>query len=254
LKSKSFQALFSQGRPVIGTFLHIPASEIVEIVGLCGYDAIVIDTEHTSFGIETAERLILAARAADICPIVRVSTKSPDWVRKALDAGAAGIIFPNIASEEDARLAVSLSKYAPVGERGACPNVRAADFGKRGLSYYAEANSETAVILLIEHIKGYEEFDKILDVPGIDAIYLGPYDLSVSMELAGQVNHPDVLRVLDDMMVRAHKKGLLCGNYCLDIEKTKEWLRKGMDFMLYNTDVSVLMQKYGADLEELRKK
>lgn len=231
--------------------MHIPANEIVEIVGLAGYDAIVIDTEHTPFGIETAEKLILAARAVNICPIVRVSSKKPDWVRKALDAGAAAIIFPNIVSAEDAKLAVSLTKYAPIGERGACPNVRAADYGLIGSSYYAEANRETAVILLIEHIKGYENFDDILNVKGFDAIYLGPYDLSVSMELAGQVNHSEVIRVLNDMMIQTHRKGLLCGSYSVDINSTKNWLRKGMDYMLYNTDVSVLMQKYTDDLKQL---
>lgn len=248
----TFQSLFMEKRPVIGTFMHIPAVEIVEIAGLCGYDMIVIGTEHTPFGMETAERLILAARSVGICPIVRVSERNESWVRKALDAGAAGIIFPNIMTAEDARLAVSLSKYAPEGIRGACPNVRAADYGRRGLNYYAEANREVAVILLIEHICGYNNFGEILNVPGIDAIYLGPYDLSVSMELAGQVYHPEVYEKLLDMMNRTHEKGLVCGNYSLDVDKTKEWLDKGMDFMLYNTDTSVLMQKYGADLKELK--
>lgn len=249
----SFKELVKKKKKLLGSIVHIPAEEVVEIIGLCGYDMVFIDTEHVPYGVETAQRLILAAHAVDICPFARVSSVTDDWVRKLLDAGAAGIIFPNISSAEDAKLAVSLAKFAPMGTRGACPNVRASKYSLSGPEYFEQANKDTAVMLIIENIDGVNNLDEILEIPGIDAISLGPYDLSVSMDLAGQVTHPDVMEKLMIILEKAHAKNLPASMYVKDTEKAKEWFARGIDIMWYETDVSLLARIYSRDRELLEK-
>lgn len=249
--SKSFNELLREKKKLIGSIVHIPATELVEILGYAGYHMVMIDTEHTPFGMETAQQLILAAQAVDMCPIVRVSEITEATVKKALDAGASGVIFPDIATVEQARKAVSYAKYAPLGTRGACLNVRGARYSLAGKEHFSKANENTSAIFLVESQEGLENMDEILEVKGVDAVFLGPYDLSVSMGLAGMVHDERVMDVLKQMMERSHAHGIPVGIYERDLEFAGEWLRMGMDYVFYETDVSFVAKCYSSNYESI---
>jgi len=171
---------------LLGTWIQTASPDVVEIAGHAGLNFVVIDTEHTSFGIETSDCLLRAAECVGLAALIRVSHKDPTLVMKALDAGAQGIVYPGVSKRKDAEQAVKASKYHPLGERGACPFVRSGghnilDWEK----YAAEANKNTAVILLLEGKEGVDNLDEIISVPGVDVNMLGPFDLSVSLGVGG---------------------------------------------------------------------
>jgi len=240
---RHFSELKEAGRSFIGTGVMVPSAEIVEIAGYVGFDFVIIDEEHTQFESETAIDLVRAAEAADIIPIIRVPEVSEVYLKKALDTGVSAVVVPNITDKEAAEKAVYYSRFSPIGGRGACPCVRANQFGKGDNSYYEKANRDVTVIALIEGAKGMENFDEILDVQGIDAIYIGPVDLSVSMGLQGDIHDPRVIEAMEQLIGKAQKKGHIVGTYCMDINDAKKWMSKGINFIDYSTDTVMFMEK-----------
>jgi len=240
---RRFGELRESGRSFIGTGVMIPSAEIVEIAGYAQFDFVIIDEEHTEFGSETAINLVRAAEAADVIPIIRVPEVSEVYLKKALDTGVSAVVVPNITDRESAEKAVYYSRFAPAGGRGACPCVRANQFGKSGNRYYEEANRDVSVIALIEGIDGVANFDEIIDVKGIDAIYIGPVDLSVSMGLQGDIHDPRVIAAMEELIGKAQKKGHIVGTYCVEINDAIEWIQKGVNFIDYSTDTVMFMEK-----------
>jgi len=243
MKRRFCAELRESGRSFIGTGLMIPSAEMVEIAGYAKFDFLVIDEEHAQFYSEKSIELIRAAEAADIIPIIRVAEVNEVYIKKALDAGASGIVVPNISDREAAEKAVFFARFAPLGGRGACPCVRANRFGLGDNSYYEQANRDVSVIALIEGAKGMENFDEIIEVDGIDAIYIGPVDLSVSMGLAGDVYNPRVIAAMEKMFAKARAKGHIVGTYCVDIADAKKWIARGADFIDFSTDTVMFMEK-----------
>lgn len=240
---RRFSELKESGRSFIGTGIMIPAAEMVEIAGYAKFDFVVIDEEHTQFESETAIDLVRAAEAADIIPIIRVPEVSEVYLKKALDTGVSAVVVPNITDKEAAEKAVYYSKFAPIGGRGACPCVRANQFGKGDKSYYEKANRDVSVIALIEGAEGMKNFDEIIDVQGIDAIYIGPVDLSVSMGFQGDIYNPRVVDAMEKLIGKAQKKGHIVGTYCTDINDAKKWISKGVNFIDFSTDTVLFMEK-----------
>lgn len=249
----SFQDVIKKSKPAIGGSAHIPANEAIEILGYAGYKMAFIDNEHTPFGTAMADQMILAAHAVNVCAVVRVSCLDREETSHVLDSGAGAVVFPNMHTADDVKTAVSYTKYAPMGVRGACPNVRCAKHSLTNLGHYSESNNVDTAIALIESLAGVKNIGEILDVPGLAGIYLGPYDLSVDMGLDGQVYHPDVMAKLEEAFQAAKSKKIPVGIYERDFEKAKYWLLKGMDYMFYNTDVTILAKFWKEALAELEK-
>lgn len=162
---RRFGELKGSGRHFIGTGIMIPTPEMVEIAGYANFDFVVIDEEHTEFESETAIHLVRAAEAAEIIPIIRVPEVNEVYLKKALDTGASGVVVPNITDKETAERAVYFSKFAPLGGRGACPCVRANQYGKGDTSYYETANRDVAVIALVEGAEGMKILMRLLPSP-----------------------------------------------------------------------------------------
>jgi 4-hydroxy-2-oxoheptanedioate aldolase len=220
----SLKELLKNSRFVLGTWSQCASPEILEIVGYSKFDFTIIDTEHGYFGLETAENLVRAAEAARIIPVVRVTVNEPHLIMKALDIGAQGVIVPQITSREDAQRAVSAARYFPEGTRGACPCIRVGrHFVREWDAYSRKANSDSTVILLVEGAGGMRNIEEIVRVDGVDAIMLGPFDLSVSLGVGGQLDHEKVV----DFMVRVvklceqHGIDLIVPNFDLDLERAK---------------------------------
>ena len=191
----------AQKRSMLGTWAQIAAPEMVDLIGGAGFDFAIIDCEHGFFGIETAENLIRACDANDLVPLVRVLPGDLLAIGKALDAGAAGVVVPGIDGVEAARRAISAAKFGPDGTRGACPCVRAGGhFVRNWRPYRQRAESETAVLLLIESRNGLAEIEQIVRLPGLGGIVIGPFDLSVAMGHDGDYLHEEVQTAVEHMV------------------------------------------------------
>ena len=197
------------GQTAYGTFIQMNSPEACEIAASAGLDFILIDMEHGSFGIESAVHMIRAAQCAGAAPFVRLEAFSRSAVLKVLDAGAVGIVVPNVESAQELAEVVAATRYAPLGNRGACPCVRASDHGIWDWAGFTAWSSQNImVIALVETAKGVENFDDILKVEGLGAVAVGQFDLSVSMGLAGQYDHPDVIERQNQLVRQARAQGV----------------------------------------------
>lgn len=236
---KSLKQLFTEEEKPIGMFVNTACPEMVEITAQTGFDFIFIDNEHGSWSGETNAHLIRAAESFDCIPLVRIPNINEDDIKKVLDLGAAGIVVPGVSSVEEAKEAIKWAKFAPVGKRGACPYVRANRYTGKSEHYFDDSNRDVAIILLIEGKAGVEAFDDILDVEGVEFVFFGPYDLSVSLGIPGQLEDPRVKDAIRDMIQRAKAKGVYSGMLGVDPEDTNDWFACGADYIVQVGDMSM---------------
>lgn len=237
IRPNSVKAALSANRPVIGTFAWSRATSLVEIVGALGFDFVVLDAEHTAIPLDQMEHLIRAAEAGGVAPIVRVATLDRAIITRALDLGAAGVIVPQVNSAADAHEAVQAAKYHPIGKRGMAI-ARAGGYGVSGSdSYYADANRETLLIVQVETRDAVEHLPSILSVRGVDAILIGPMDLSQSLGFPGQTELPAVRALIEGVVQQACQLGMPVGMFTMDPQAAKQWREQGCRFVLLGTDL-----------------
>jgi 4-hydroxy-2-oxoheptanedioate aldolase len=243
LKENKLKRLIKDGGIGVGPFMKITDPAVMEIAGYAGFNFVIIDTEHGPVSIETAQNLVRAATYAEITPIIRVKNNDPATILRALDIGAEGVEVPHISSKEDAVKAVRATKFAPVGERGVCRFVRAAQYSALDrFKYFETANKETMVILHIEGVEGINNLEKILSVEGVDIIFIGPYDLSQSLGLPGQVNHPLVTERMNKVISSTRKKGVAVGTFADDVETARKWINLGVQYIGFSVDVGIFYE------------
>jgi len=234
---------FRDGKVSIGSWMSMGHVSIAEILASAGYDWVVIETEHTAIDVSEVLRLIIAIEGRGAIPLVRLAWNDPIQAKAVMDSGAAGVLVPMVNSRADAERAVQSIKYPPMGFRGV-GLARAQGYGVSFDEYVRAANDHSLLIVQIEHIDGVQNIDDILCVPGIDGTFIGPYDLSLSMGLAGQLHHPDVeaakQRVLE--AVKAH--GLVAGIHLVHpdtaVDDLKQCLALGYQFIALGTDILFL--------------
>ncbi len=252
---KSFKEIAVPGRKNLGTILQLPSEEIAEILGHAGLELIILDMEHCPSSHEKIVSLVRACEAADTLPFVRVpDVTDEDSIKKALDAGACGILVPNIESVEQAKKAVEYGKFAPLGRRGACPYVRANWFGGEDCGeYFEKANRETTIMLLVEGPAGVEALPEIMQVEGVDVVQIGAVDLAVSLGVPGQTTHPKVKAAIRQAAELAKENGKILSFYCDDAESAAEvqnW--PGIGIYLLPIPEVVLYREYGKLLEAIK--
>ena len=169
-----FKAAMDSDRGALGPFMICTDPAMVEAAGHAGYDFVLLDMEHGTTTFQELPNLIRAANVTGVCPVVRVPRGSDIWIDQALDVGAGAVMIPQIDTAEQARAAVSAAKFSPVGTRGTCRFVRSAGFGAVPGSEYFSRAQDTVVILQAEGQKAIDNLDEILDVPGIDVVFVGP--------------------------------------------------------------------------------
>lgn len=236
-----------KGGVSLGATVFIASPEIVEMVGNAGYDFVWIDCEHGSFYLETAVQMIRAAEASNVTPVVRVPDHDPSFIMRILDAGAIGVIIPGITTKEQAQASISAAKYSPQGVRGACPNIRAAGHRAQNWPEFVRWSNENIMVwLLVEGVDGVANFDRIIEVEGIDAVIMGPFDLSQSMGYPGQVTHPEVVEKLEDMIKKARAKSIevVTVIFNTDLENIKKdarhWVDLGCRILVAGADKGIL--------------
>jgi 4-hydroxy-2-oxoheptanedioate aldolase len=245
------RARLKSGSPFLATFSIIPSVEVVELIGLAGYDGVILDVEHGAHQSEALGPLILAARARGIHPLVRVRSSEPTGIAAALDAGAAGVIVPQIGSAEEALRAVRAARFAPDGNRGANPYVRAADYSGRA-EWFAEANRDVAVLLMVEGEGGVRELPRILETPGLDGIFLGPMDLSHALGVPGDMANPRVVATIEGVVDACRQKGMTTGIYAGTTEAARRWIARGVTLIGQGVDTFHLLQGLKRAVGEVR--
>jgi len=241
-----------EGPALIGTFSIVAAPELVELIGLAGFDVIVLDMEHGSYEIANLGTHILAARAHGIAPIVRVRWNEPALIGAALDAGAAGVLVPHVQSAADAAAVVEAARFPPDGERGAHPWVRAAGYAASD-DWHARANDEVAVIAMVEGKEGVAAIDEILATPGLDAVFLGPVDLAASLGLAGQLDHPQVVAAVRSVVERAAAAGVAAACFSPTVDGAARWLDAGAQLVTLGVDTQIILPAMRSLVDAVRR-
>lgn len=213
---------------VIGCFVQYPSPVTVEICGYSGFDFVMIDCEHGPMDTESAYHMMLAAERSGTVPLVRVPMNHPQVILRHLDIGAAGIMVPQINSADEANAVVQAVKYHPEGRRGVA-GTRAQSWSiTQPLSeYVSTANRDTLVMVQIENIKAVEVLSEIMEVPGVDVLYVGPNDLAQSMGHPGRPDHPEVQAVIDQICETARDSNLALGTVANDAETINHEISRG---------------------------
>ncbi|WP_205718642.1 HpcH/HpaI aldolase/citrate lyase family protein [Actinomadura sp. WMMA1423] len=227
----------ARGDVVIGLIVKMPAAAVIELAGHAGFDLVVIDTEHGAAEVTELEHHLRAADAAGIAALVRVGDHEPLPVLRALDAGAAGIIVPHISCAEEAQAAVRAAHYPPAGVRGLAISTRA---GRQGTvpveRHLADAAEQTIVVAQIEDKKAVDRSDDIAKTERLNAVWIGPSDLSLSLGVPGQLDHPDVTAAVNQIAadVIASPDCALC--VLVDtVEQAAQWRVRGAGILLFNS-------------------
>ena len=208
MKENRVKRILREGGLALGTHTGgIADPQIVEIIGHAGFDAAFIDMEHTSFDLPTVQLMVMAAERAGITSLVRTPGFDPAFILRLLDMGVQGIQVPHVSDPETAREAVKAVRYPPQGDRGMAAGSRAADFGKTPLlEHMAKSNREVLLACMIEDMAAVERIDEIAAVEGVDLLAVGPSDLSRSLGVSGQPDHPRLIAAIDRVR-EAVKKG-----------------------------------------------
>ena len=230
------------GKVSLGSWMQLPNASVAEIMGKAGYDWIVVDLEHGSFNIETLVNINRAIELGGSVPFVRLPNIDPKTIKDALEAGARGLIFPMVESQEQLENAINWSLYPPMGSRGVGYS-RANLFGKQFDEYY-ETSGDIVFVAQIEHINAVRNLDSILKVKHLDAIIIGPYDLSASMNLTAQFDHPEFKASIESIKTQADKNNIPLGMHVVqpDSSELKSKIDEGYQFIAYSLDAVFLYQ------------
>ena len=226
---------------LIGPFVRIARPETIEMLAMAGYDFGVVDLEHGgAVTMNDIYPLLLAAENKGLKLIARIPGINEMYIKWLLDLGIGGLQIPHIKTKEDAEQAIEFSKFHPSGERGLCRFVRAAEFSNiKKEDYITQANSKSIMILQIEGVEGAKNIEEIASVKGIDIIFVGPYDLSQSMGLTGQIWHPDVAKEITRIIEICKSKNVATGVFTDTPEGVKHWSNLGVKYINYRIDTEM---------------
>lgn len=241
------------GKSAIGIFIMCNCAELVEIAGISGFDFVVLDTEHGPFSIESTINLIRAAELKGITPITRVTESSDSTILRSLDVGAHGIQVPQINNAEAAEKVVKASKYFPIGTRGAAM-ARSGEYGEvNAMDYFTTENEETLVVVHCENKEGLENLESIVKVPEIDVIFLGPFDMSQSLGVPGQIYHPLVEEAAEKVVTKAKAAGKAAGIFVTDGEQAQRRIEQGFQYITINVDATLFAKACKSEINKIKR-
>lgn len=218
------------GETSVGTIQVVDSPQVSEAIGVAGMDFVIFDQEHGPLTAETSLAMAAAAQVGGTEPIVRVRTNAEHEIQRALDIGSAGVMIPQVETQADAKAAVNAARFAPLGERGLSQYVRAGEYA--GMNEYTKRqNEETTLIVQIEGKRGVENVQEIVAVEGIDVIFLGPYDISSSLGIPGQVHDSEVRELMAEVCDVAANSETIVGTFADDTEMAQQWIEAGAQFV-----------------------
>jgi len=238
-----------EGKSLTGTLLTLPSPEVAEILAKSGFDWLFIDMEHSAISLQTAQTIIQAASTQSYC-VIRCPSNDEAWINRCLDTGADGIIIPQVKTQKEAEYAAHFAKYAPLGGRSVGIS-RAHGYGMDFNEYMERANEDTALIIQCEHIEAIDNLPSILDVKGIDCVFVGPYDLSASMNKTGQLKDPEVVNAIERISKMASESNMPLGIFGTAPEFVKAYKQKGFNLLTVNADILMLSRSAKDVLQDI---
>lgn len=234
-----------ENKAVLGPFCKMNDPAVYEIAGLAGFDYAIIDMEHGPISYEKAQDLIRACELHKLSPVVRVPKNEEHYILRALDIGAHGVQAPEINTIEQALKLAEAARYYPRGKRGVCRFVRNAEYTNiQKADYFSYANENVTVIAHLEGEEGIFNLDEILEVEGIDILFIGPYDLSQSLGIPGQTQHPMLIDKMISIIEKAKLKNKCLGTFVESPEYAKAWMKRGISYISYSVDVGLMMDTF----------
>jgi 2-dehydro-3-deoxyglucarate aldolase len=248
--------LKSKENILIGSWINTASSIIAEIMSGSGFDFLVVDAEHSAVDMNDCIHLFQAIKSGNpnCTPMVRMPGNAYQDTKRYLDAGAMGVIAPLIITRKEAELLVNSVKYPPQGKRGVGFG-RSHGYGFAFDEYMKIANEETFVCVQLEHIKAIENIDDIFSVKGINAAFIGPYDLSASMGLTAQFEHPDYEKAVQTILQKCQKYGLMAGIHVVqpDSGEVKKRIEEGFNMIAYSLDITMIGKACREGIKSIKK-
>ncbi|NCB27496.1 MAG: hypothetical protein EOM62_18875 [Bacteroidia bacterium] len=241
----------------VGTFLGVTNVPLMECLGYTGLDFVIIDTEHGPYDTQPMSDLIKAAELGGMAPIVRIADVTHKEIQRAVDNGAQGIIVPCLRSVDDFKNAVELAKFAPMGTRGFCKG-RGSGFGNEPWStgslveYMQNSNERVLMLPQCETKEALDNIEEIVQIEGMDGIFIGPFDLSICMGIPAQFDHPDFKAAIAHIIKVCKAAGKLCMIYTNNAEESRRYLEAGIDAVADSIDTVVFTEAYRTIVNQIR--
>lgn len=243
LKENFLKNKLLKNEEVLGTWLTIPSTIVADVIASTGLDFIIIDTEHTAISYETAQLISIACESRRVSPVVRVAGVYENEILRALDIGAHCIHVPNIKTLYEVKKIISYSQYPPLGSRGFSPFTRAFDYTLKNSHKINIINLNTLLAIHIEEIASIDKLEELLNEK-IDIIFIGLFDISKSLGLAGQINHESVQHAFKSAIEKIQKLNKIAGTIVTSPKMLKEVRSMGVKYITYLADCEVLAMEY----------
>tara|TARA_R110002049_G_scaffold1537_4_gene11879 strand:+ start:34746 stop:35534 length:789 start_codon:yes stop_codon:yes gene_type:complete len=254
LKSNHVKKILKEGGVCFGTMLRILKSP--QAIALCaaqGWDYIIMDTEHNDYNVETLANCALVAKYENMTLLVRVPDKHYHLMAQILDIGSEGLVLPQVKTKEETDMIIQSTKYAPMGKRGVSISEVVTRFRSHDHVEYMEwANEELLTVIQIESREGVDNIEEIVSTKGVDAIMIGPADLSQDMGIPGQLEHPDLENAFRKIIKACKKHNVAPGIHLANMELANKWIIEGMRFVTYSYDIKLFKESSKNALMSLR--
>lgn len=255
MSKESLKQRLKNGETVFGIWCVISSAATMNVIASAGFDFVIIDLEHGPASFETAEEMVRAAQSENVCALVRLGQVNEDYILKALDIGADGVLVAHISNENDAKKLVELAKYHPEGKRGFSPYTRAGRYsgGVNIADHAGLQNKNTLVGALVEGNDGIENLDSIVSTSNLDLVYIGAYDLSQALGMPGEVGHSKVKDAMKNAVNTIRSANIAAGGYVAKNAEDIEWMVKmGMQFITYLPDCTLIHRACTGAVDEFK--
>jgi len=254
MSSSSFRKLLESPEISIGLFLsEFTTQGIGHIIKNAGCDFAFVDMEHVALGYETVKRTLRSLHDAGVASLVRPPSKNYHHIARACDVGAQGLMPPMLGTAEEAEKIVNFMKYTPEGERGVALGIAHDDFRPGSVEEkFAEANEKTCLVALIETAEGIDNVDEIASVEGVDCLWIGHFDLSCSLGIPGQFEHPEFLKAMDRVVAAGTKHNKALGRVAASVDQGVALYNRGFNMIIHSSDVRLLQQAISDGVESLK--
>lgn len=254
MKPNQCKQVMAAGKiPVGHMILEFGVRGMAQILEQAGIDFVIIDTEHSGFTTDQLGDMIAWFKATSIAPFVRIPQVEYHFIARTLDMGALGIMVPNVKTGAQAKAIVDAAKYAPLGDRGVIMGNAHTDFqAVNPVEFMSYANDNTTVICQIESVEGLDNLEEIASTPGVDVLWVGHFDMTQSMGIAGQFHHEQFLDGMKTVVETANKHGLGAGIQPGSREQAQEWMEMGFNVISYSADAPVYLNALRQSVGDVR--
>lgn len=243
LPKNRFKQGLATGKPQYGLWLGLPDNSAAEIAAVAGFDWLLIDGEHAPFDLRTIMSHLQAIAPYDVAPIVRCVEGDTALIKQLLDIGAQTLLVPMVETAEQAKQLVKAVSYPPEGIRGLGTSLARAARWNQVPGYLKKANAEICLLVQVETASALENLDAILEVEGVDGVFIGPSDLSASMGYVGDAGNPVVVKAINNGLNKIRAAGKYAGLLCLEPSLTSDYIKEGANFVGVGVDTMILAQE-----------